>query len=163
MLIQSGRQVRTLSSPAQKMNSASGLVYRILLTISPYERRGIGVEDYPSRPRENVTNLVYRNRSDLQVLLTDKNCKPAGQKLAIKVTTSSENPIGRTERKKKKGRGDGRREKLEPDDKNEVNVLSPRETHLQSDVFATGYFREGLGTAYTGKDPIPDLKHGSAK
>ena len=48
-------------------------------------------------------------------------------------------------------------------EQNEVNVLTPKPPYLQSGVFATGYSREGLDTAYTGKDPIPDLKHGSAK
>ena len=35
--------------------------------------------------------------------------------------------------------------------------------HLQSGVFVTGYFQEGPDTAYTGRDPTPDLKSGSAK
>lgn len=35
--------------------------------------------------------------------------------------------------------------------------------HLRSDVFATGYFQASLDTACTGRDPIPDLKRGSAR
>jgi len=36
-------------------------------------------------------------------------------------------------------------------------------THPRSDAFATGCFRADLDTAYIGRDPIPDLKRGSAR
>ena len=48
-------------------------------------------------------------------------------------------------------------------EENQVNVWSLKQAHLRSGVFASGCFREGLDTAYTGRDPTPDLKRGSAK
>ena len=53
-------------------------------------------------------------------------------------------------------------ERWEPEKKSGECVLI-KTTHLQSDVFATGYFRASLDTVCIGRDPIPDLKRGSAK
>jgi hypothetical protein len=88
------------------------------------------------------------------------------------VPTSSGVITGRAEKKKKEGMriGEGTEtdhekviaEKRESENKSDGCVLI-KATHLQSDAFATGCSRADLDTAYTGRDPIPDLKSGSAR
>lgn len=62
---------RTLSSPAQKTNSASGSRYKSRLTISPWDT---GHYQPFVIHETRLAYLAHSQRTNLQVLLSNENC-----------------------------------------------------------------------------------------
>jgi len=98
--------------------------------------------------------LVDRGGSDLQILFTDEHC-PIISKLRFRVW-------GYDGTLREKHKWEAVAEGWGSENGTGKQVLV-RTTHPRSDVFATNCFQAGLDTAYTGRDPTPDPRPGSAR
>jgi hypothetical protein len=65
-------------------------VYKILLTISPYNSREIRIKGHRG---DNRTDFVNCDGSDFQILLADKNYEPGCQKLVTKAPIVKGRPM----------------------------------------------------------------------